>query len=140
MEIYGPFNPEAYIRGRQQVEQSIAQQQEMIRQQRLQNGRATNNSAYEAQLNTLKLENLRLQNEALTRKNAASASQRLPYGRERVLLTLQQYARSQRITDDELRRMGEDAQRMNFSSDATTQGKRQRLMQIFRLAAEIQRR
>jgi len=140
--IYGPGNPEAYLQGRRQVEQSNSLQAEALRQQQLANERAALANQFEAQNNALRLENKRLKNEALQNQNktasspASTSSQYAVGGRP---ITSAQMDRLRSATDAEMAQMSREAETLSADSDPTKRARGERLSQFVRIALEIRR-
>lgn len=136
-KIYGVGSQESINIGRQQVEQSYLLRQEALKKMQAENQRAESTRQYELENNALRLENLRLKNEALARENAEV---RKPYGSEGVTLSVAQYERLQRITDDELSRLLAQGRSLSSDSDPVLRSRGERLLQFARLATEIRQK
>jgi hypothetical protein len=127
-ETYGAWNPEAYRQADLQVEQANALQAETLRQKRLAN-------EYEVQHNALKLENQRLRNEALQRKNAAL---RQPPNNGEPL-NARQLEKARTASDEEIADMARYAASLSTDPDPAQRTRGERLSQIARMATEVRR-
>ena len=136
-DIYGPWNPETYLQGRKQIEQSNLLQEQRLQQLRAENEKRILSNQYEAQNNALRLENQRLKNEALANSNAETR-QRLDG--QPLQLTQPQITQALGLSAAEVDFQKRRAETMRVDPDPTTQAKGQRLMKLVEAVIEVRQR
>lgn len=133
-EIYGDWNPEAYMQGRSQVGMSNRSQEEALRKQSLAN-------LYEQQDIPLRLEKSRLANEGTAFENVGrGVASRVSAATEGLQLDAAKMKQILSASDDQIKMMANQAQQMTYSLDPAISEKGKRLMQLSAAAIEARQK
>lgn len=140
-QIYGDWNPEAYMQGRKQVDLSNQFQGQSLEKGRLANERDGLANLYTRQNDPQRLEQQRLQNEGNVQDNISKGVKaRSDTFMEPFKMDEARRAQALALPDHEIKMKAAQAQQMMYSDDPAVQANGQRLMQMSQAAVEAKQK